>query len=268
MSLAPHVLVDGSLAATAVGTVVPLAPATVHHLRRALRRTDGSALTLTDGLGAQAPAVLEAEGARLTGVPVSEASIRPRLTLAQALAKGRRADDAVRMACELGVDRIVPVVADRTQGRPDGRAAAALVERWQAVAVAALEQSRGTRLAEVAPCCTTAELAAATSARLGDAARGSVGLVTVPGAPALPDAVAQLQADGAAAGGGPDELLVAVGPEGGWSTEEVDLLVASGWAPVGLGATVLRTEHAGTVAVAVLAALSGRWRTPHSDLDT
>jgi hypothetical protein len=54
-------------------------------------------------------------------------------------------------------------------------------------------------------------------------------------------------------------VAVAVGPEGGWTSDELARLVARDWSLVGLGATVLRTEHAGPAALAALAALAGRW---------
>jgi len=255
VSLAPHVLVPEALAGGSAGTVVELTAASTHHLRRSLRLVDGSILSLTDGIGAVAPAVLVPDGARLTAAPSVLPSLRPRIVLAQSLAKGRRVDDAIRMACELGVDHVVPIVADRTQGRPDARTASAVVERWQAIAVAALEQSRGDRLATVAPCRTTAQLAAPPRYSGADA-DAPLRLVAVPGAPALPEVLADVLAGQAP----PDAVWVAVGPEGGFSEAEAELLIASGWLPVGLGPTVLRTEHAGPVAVAVLAALSGRWR--------
>ena len=251
MSLAPHILVAHPLDGAEAGARVALPEGSLHHLRRVLRRPDGAPLSLTDGRGARADGTLDGVHAVLVAAADGSPERRPRIVLAQALSKGRRAEDAVRVACELGVDRIVPVVAARTQGRPDARAAEALVARWRAVAVAALEQSRGVRLAEV-----TAPVDRVVAA--APAQEGVLRLLAVPGGeplPALP-AIA-----GGAGGSGPDleEVVVAVGPEGGWTPEEVAAASADGWLPVGLGPTVLRTEHAGPVAVAVVAALLGRW---------
>lgn len=248
MSLAPHVLVAEPLAECIAGQDVGLDAARVRHLRRVLRLADGAPLSLTDGRGAWAAARLMADGAQLSNDAISLPPIGPRLVLAQALSKGRRAEDAVRTACELGVDRVVPVVADRTQGRPDARAAAGVVERWCAIATAALEQSRGVRLAEVHGPVATRTLAAEVCPA------DSVRLVAVPGAPPLPDVLADIVVEPL-----PVEVVIAIGPEGGWSPAEVDTLLASGWLHVGLGPTVLRTEHAGPVAVAVIAAVAGRW---------
>ena len=256
MSIAPHVLVTEPLAGHVAGAVVALAEDRVHHLRRVLRLAEGDALSLTDGAGASADAQLVGDGARLSADAVVAPTSGMRLVLAQALSKGRRAEDAVRTACELGVDRLVPVVAERTQGRPDARGSEAVVERWRAVAAAALEQSRGVRLAAVDEPIPTRALAT----RPVEA--GAVHLVAVPGATPLPDVLGDVLGDVLADVSGDalaGEVMVAIGPEGGWSPQEVDGFVAAGWLPIGLGPTVLRTEHAGPAAVAVIAAAAGRW---------
>ncbi len=252
MSLDPHVLLPGSLEGAVAGEVVTLSSASAHHLRRVLRRAEGGGLSLTDGLGRSASGVLVEGGARLVSAPATAPQPATRLVLAQALSKGRRAEDAVRMCCELGVDRIVPVIADRTQGRPDAEAGAGLVERWQAVAQAALEQARAVRSAQVERCVSVATLAASACPE------GGLRLVGVPGSAALPEVLGGV---GSGSGPVPSEVVVAIGPEGGWSDTEVAQFVANGWVPVGLGPSVLRTEHAGPVALAVVAAMTGRWRT-------
>jgi hypothetical protein len=121
VSLAPHILV-AQLPVGGAGTLVALDAATTHHLRRTLRLVEGAELSLTDGVGGHAPARLAPDGAVLTAAVEREVRVPPTLTLVQSLSKGRRAEDAVRMACELGVDRVVPLVAERTQGRPDAAA--------------------------------------------------------------------------------------------------------------------------------------------------
>ena len=255
MSLAPHVLASAPLAGGAPGDVVEVPAATLHHLRRVLRLADGAPLTVTDGGGAVADAELQGERIVLLAAVREVPAPSPRLVLAQALSKGRRAEDAVRVACELGVERIVPVVAERTQGRPDARAAAALVERWGSVAASALEQSRGVRLALV-----TGPVVGVTAAASPEPA--ALHLIAVPGAEDLPAVLASLlgaTGDPSAPALSAPEVVVAVGPEGGWSPAEVEGAVGAGWRAVGLGPTVLRTEHAGPIAVAVAGALLGRW---------
>ena len=265
MSLPPHVLVDGALSDAAEGDRVEVAEATLHHLRRVLRLGDGAGLSVTDGAGRVAGAELVAGGVRLRSTPVTSPAPGPRLVLAQALSKGRRAEDAVRTACELGVDVVVPVVAERTQGRPDAKAEAAIVGRWRAVASAALEQSRGTRLPTVtAPASGPADVLRVLARTLADAGDvpaevpgDVVALFAVPGASPLPTVLSSSSSSSSSSG----TIVVAVGPEGGWSDRERAVAADAGWHEVGLGPSVLRTEHAGPVALAVLAALTGRWST-------
>jgi len=243
VSLAPHVLVSAPLLPGQV--LLGLADATMHHLRRVLRLDDGATLSVTDGQGRRATASLTADGARLASEIEVTQQARSELVLVQALAKGRRLDDAVRSVCELGVDRIVPVIAERTQGRPGHDERAALRARWQALAVSALEQSRSDRLVRIDEVCAfgdTLERPDLTGQRI----------IAVPTAAALPEVL-----DG---GGIQTRTSVSIGPEGGWTPAEVASARGAGWIEAGLGPSVLRAEHAGLVALSVIAAHTGRWR--------
>jgi 16S rRNA (uracil1498-N3)-methyltransferase len=245
VSLAPHVQVLAPLAAGM--TQVALSDTTLHHLRRVLRLGDGAVLSLTDGAGGSATATLQDAGAVVTSEVQREERQRPELVLVQALAKGRRLDDAVRAACEIGVARIVPIVAQRTQGRPGAEERVAIRARWQGIAASALGQSRGSWLVHIDEVVTIEELAERSD---------PVGLraIAVPGARSLPETIAQAGEEAL------ERVSIAIGPEGGWAAEEVALLVAAAWTPVGLGHSVIRTEHAGLVALAAVAATTGRWR--------
>lgn len=248
MTGGPQVVVGDGLRTAAPGVVLSLSADDVHHLRRVLRLSDGSSLRLTDGSGLVAPARLDPAGAEVVGPVARLKRPAPRLALAQALTRGRRSDDAVRTACELGVDLLVPVIAARTQGRPGATERTALVGRWRAIAAAALAQCQGAWAADVADAVEVPALVAAPP-------WAGPRLVAVPGADALP-AVLERFPVGASADG---TVGVAVGPEGGWSPEEVAAFTGAGWVPVGLGPTVLRSEHAGPAALAVIAAATGRW---------
>lgn len=249
MSLVPYVHVEASLDGARAGDRVALSRDERHHLERVLRLTDGAVIEVADGRGGHASAALAAGEVRLTADAVWAVAPTPRLTVAQALAKGRKLDEVVRQLTELGVDRILPVEAERSVSQLGGERASRAVARWRAVARAAGEQSRRPSLPEVTELSPTRALADLV------AADGGVRLlVTHPGA-ATPIAHAVVPEDRAVV----RELVVAVGPEGGWTDAELDLLVAAGAVPVRLGPHVLRTEHAAAAACAVLAATSGRW---------
>jgi 16S rRNA (uracil1498-N3)-methyltransferase len=240
----PYVHLDGPLDDDAeAGDRVPLAGDDEHHLRRVLRTALGAPLEVADGRGGTAPAVLGDGVVELTGPVTRVPPPHPTIEVAQALPKGRKLDEVVRQVTELGADAIVPVAAARSVTALTGDKATRATVRWQAVARAACRQARRPhRPSVVAPVDLDGLLERCIAASL---------LIAVPDAPrGLQDAV----------GRDASHLVVAVGPEGGWTEEEVARLVGGGAVPVGMGPHVLRTEHAAAAAVAVLAAVTGRWR--------
>jgi 16S rRNA (uracil1498-N3)-methyltransferase len=206
-----------------------------HHLARVLRLHAGEAVTVADGSGAWRPyrvSALRSGGTvrlEATGGPDREPVSDPGLAVAFALTKGDKPDLVVQKLTELGVDRILPVVAERSVSRPSGDRAAAAVERWRRVAREASRQ------------CRRATLPAVEDVTSLDKLTGHSGLVVA-------------ERGGATAGAlGPppgSELLVVVGPEGGLTDGEVNRL--GPWARLDLGPHILRAETAALAAAAVL----------------
>jgi 16S rRNA (uracil1498-N3)-methyltransferase len=248
MSATPFVHVAADLTAAERGDTVALGDEDVHHLTRVLRLRPGAEVEVADGRGRQVTAILDSGVVVLTAAPVATPRPRPELVLAQALPKGRKLDEVVRLATELGVDRIVPAAAARSVVTLTGERAERAAERWRAVGRAAAEQARRPFLPHVG---TPVELAVLPRVA-GVADRGLL-LVAALGATPLPDLVEPAWRER-------PRVTVVIGPEGGLTADEVAALVAAGARAVGLGPTVLRTEHAGGAALAVLAALLGRWR--------
>lgn len=245
MSLAPYVHVDRRLTGANAGDRVPLTSDVAHHLTRVLRLRAGTEVVVADGVGGEATGRLAADTVVLAAAPVHTVAARPILTVAQALPKARKLDEVIRQATELGVDRIAPVAAGRSVTRLDGERGDRAVGRWTAIARAASEQARRPHRPVVAPIVTAEDLATSLPT-------GELLLVAHVGASrALTAAVA-------AAGERPG-VTIAIGPEGGWTEHEIATFVAAGGEVVGLGASVLRTEHAAAAALAALAALTGRW---------
>lgn len=285
MSLTPYVHVDEPLAGAVAGASIQLGRADAHHLARVLRLADGASIEVADGAGAHAPATLVGDAVELAAAPDVQARAAPRIVVAQALNKGRKFDDVLRQVGELGADAVIPLRSERSVVKLDAAKASRVVERWQAVARATAEQSRQPFRLRVAPVTDIAQLARAIDAvhaedvsagedAPGSAATDSAGgggvddargrgavdaeavadlrVVAVPGAPALPT---RLQA----VVGRVRRVTVAVGPEGGFSGRDLAGFDAAGFVPAGMGPTVLRTEHAAPTAVAVIAAMLGRW---------
>lgn len=240
----PFVLVDTDLAAATAGASVALDEDAEHHLNRVLRLRPGAELELGDGRGRTAPGRLTGAAVELMADPVHTTPPRPRLHVLQSLAKGRKVDEVVRSLTELGVDAVTLVSSARSVVRLEGGKAAKAQRRWQAVARAACEQSRRPWMPTVSGPVPLSEV-------LERLPRGRNGLVAdVEASTPLAHAVRD--------GWDGEEVLAAIGPEGGWTEEEVAACRAAGLQPVSLGHTVLRTEHAGMVVAAVLAYETGR----------
>lgn len=164
----------------------------------------------------------------------------PRLVVVQAVPKGERAETAVEMLAEVGVDLVVPWNAERSQFRANPERITKTVARWRAWAFEASKQSRRTWFCEVGELASTAEVA--------DLIRRA----------ALPVVLHEEASEPLAAAAVPDagDVVIVVGPEGGLTPGELD---AFGGASVRLGDTVLRTSTAGVAAASLILART-RWR--------
>jgi 16S rRNA (uracil1498-N3)-methyltransferase len=159
-----------------------------------------------------------------------------RFVVAQALAKGDRAELAAEMLTELGVDEIVPWRASRSVVRWNAERAPKALNRWRSTVREAAKQSRRLRIPTVAEPVDTDGLAARIRAGqlalvLHEEALEPIGSVTLPAV---------------------GEVVVVVGPEGGIGADEMSILQSAGGRPVCLGEGVLRTSTAGVVALAAL----------------
>jgi 16S rRNA (uracil1498-N3)-methyltransferase len=231
------------LAAVGAEGRLPLEPAETHYLRRVLRQRAGARVELVDGRGSLWSAVLEPDQRLRLEQPLvrpqrREAPPAPPLRLALALPR-RETELVWRMACELGVDQIQPLLADH--GAVAGRLP---LQRWRAVLREATEQCERLWLPELAEAVPAATWLSAPSP--------GPGLIALTRRPGLPHLAAWLAA---AVSLGPDQpLTLAVGPEGGWSEAEERAARSAGWQAVSLGSTILRCSTAAVAGMALLAA--------------
>lgn len=244
----PWVLVDDDLGGLVAGATVPLADDRVHHLRRVLRRDDGDPIEVTDGGGHVAAAVLAGARAQLTDEVRTVPRPSPPITVLHAVPKGRALDEIVRTLAELGVAEVRPVLTEHTESRPTGDRARSVGDRLRAVAESALQQAQSAHICRVAD-------PVRLDVTLRDLTRNAASLVAHPAAETTLGAhMATVSPEL------PIHLLI--GPEGGISDRELEVLVDEGWAPVRAGRTVLRTVHAATVLTAAVLAFSGRFGNP------
>lgn len=210
------------------------------HLVRVLRVNVGQEFDVAANGVVRRARVVSIEGSRVEfelgdEVPLAPA---PKLRLLLAVFKFDRMEWAIEKCTELGVTRIVPVIARRTDAHL-ASAAVKRVERWRRVALQAAEQSRRPAPPEIAAPVT-----------LSDAVNMPGNLRIV-----LSESEQQLHLRDALESEpteGHEETILAVGPEGGWTADELQQFHRAGWISASLGNTILRAETAAIAATAIM----------------
>lgn len=215
------------------------------HLTRVLRVEAGEQYEISDGRNVYLAQISEARKSRvvfktLERLPLHSPPVR--LHLYAALIKFDRFEWMIEKATELGVERIVPVRAVRSERGLD-QAAPKRAERWRRIGVEASQQSRRDRLPEVAELATFEDI-------LNAEARARLACDEEAGAPPLLDALPKARSRD-------DAVAVLIGPEGGWTDAERARFVEAGWSRVTMGPRILRAE---TAAVAALAIVTAAWQ--------
>jgi 16S rRNA (uracil1498-N3)-methyltransferase len=223
------------------GNQAALTGAHAEHLARVLRARVGQEFDIVTRAGVRRGRVTSVdrdrvefdlrEGIRLTTTPC--------VTLVLSIFKFDRMEWAIEKCTELGAARIIPLFAGRTEAHL-ATAAAKRVQRWQRIARQASEQARRDSPPEICPPCTLKQAVAWP---------GSLRILlakTEPGV-RLRDVLQGHSPSG--------EVVLALGPEGGWTERELELFRDAGWISASLANTVLRSETAAMAAMAIV--LSG-----------
>ena len=229
-------------AESAAGERVSFDADEAHHLARVLRLGPGDLVQAVDGHGHELTVRVTEVGARSAIGLVVSRTARPTespldLTLVQGIVKGDKLEDIIRMATELGVCRVAPVVTERTIARAAPARWPHRLERWRRVAKEAAKQSGRVVIPEIDPPRTLAEWMAS------------------PRPPGLVVCCWEGETSGLDAilpAGDVARASVIVGPEGGFSEGEVAQIRATGSLVAGLGPRILRADTAGPVALALL----------------
>lgn len=222
-----------------------LAGEALHHVRTVLRLREGDQLQVTDGAGAEYRVRLERGGREAMPAAVLERTEPDRESplrtiLAQAVPKGDRFSYVLQKAVELGVTEIIPIVSRRTVVTLPGGDENARFARWRRIIEAAVAQSGRTRLPVLHPPQAWNVLEAGEMP-----AEAELKILLWEGEPrGLRDLLGT--------GSGLRSVLVAIGPEGGWSEIEVERARRAGFLTARVGPRILRTETVGLVALAIL----------------
>lgn len=216
-----------------------------HHILHVLRKEPGDILTVCDGQGQDYTCeLLSAEAdqilCRICSRQLSETEPAVKLTLFQGLPKAEKMEWLLQKGVELGVCEFVPVAAERSVVRLDGKKAESKVSRWNKIAQAAAKQS-GRGILPPVQNVTTIQEAIKTF--------DNYDLILVLYEEDRLQSLKQILRGQSPA---PRRIALWIGPEGGWEMLEVQLLKKAGGVTAGLGPRILRTETAGMTAAALV----------------
>jgi 16S rRNA (uracil1498-N3)-methyltransferase len=209
------------------------------HLTQVLRAQVGQHFDVSTGRAVRSATVTSVRADRVEfelGEAIAQTELAP-ITVAISIFKFDRMEWAIEKCAELGIVRMVPVVAGRTE-KHLAAAAAKRIERWRRLVHQAAEQSRRPSVPEITEPVKLKDIFSMTSAT-------KIVLSEVERELTLKDALP------------PDanSVLLAFGPEGGWTDQELAAFGEAGWASATLGNTILRAETAVIAAVAVVASV-------------
>jgi 16S rRNA (uracil1498-N3)-methyltransferase len=217
-----------------------LVGAHAEHLSRVLRARVGQEFDITTGNGVRRGRITSIAQDRVEFELGDEipAPVAGQVTVALSIFKFDRMEWAIEKCTELGAKRIVPLIARRTEPHL-AAAAAKRVDRWRRIALQAAEQSRRVSPPEISEPVKLKEalaLSGTTRIVLSEAETEAM----------LKDILQSHPND--------DEVVLALGPEGGWTDDELELFQEAGWISASLGNTILRAETAAVASLAVVLA--------------
>lgn len=215
------------------------------HIEKVLRLKLGEEVQVFDGCGREYTVVLTAkEGRCLIGNIIDEQTAVPpkvRVKLVQGIAKGDKMDTIIQKAVEVGCSGIIPVTTRYTVVQLEKDRAVQKVVRWQTIAREACKQSRRSVVPEIKPVVRYNQLF--------DQLKGNtIILYENEDHISLRTVVQQMKSSSPEVG----EVNLLIGPEGGFSEDEVNLARQYGAQSAGLGKYILRTETAGLVAASIV----------------
>jgi len=210
----------------------------LHYLKRVLRLQDGETFVALDGNGISLLVALEQKTGRVLEHLEQNNELSRKIHLMVALPKGSGFEDIIRSCTELGVASFIPISSERTLLDPSQ----AKLERWRKISQEATEQCERQIVPQIFP-----------AVKLTNAL-ANLDLTRI-----TPYLLVTRQSDipHLAAVNIPQEreILLAIGPEGGWSEREIESFIAAGFVLVSLGNRILRTVSAPIVAVSMLNAI-------------
>jgi 16S rRNA (uracil1498-N3)-methyltransferase len=218
-----------------------------HHLQRVMRAEIGDEVICSNGLDREALVRITAlDKAVVTGDVVEElpmtAEPAAQVWIAQSLPKGDKMEIVIQKGTEIGAARFLPFLSERTVVQYDAKKEAKRTERWQKIAKEAAEQAHRNRVPEIAQVLNWKQL-------LNEAKKVDAAWICYEkeDGKQLRTAIREALASGRSG-----SFLLAVGPEGGFSEQEIKRAEEAGFLSVSLGKRILRTETAAMVGLTCL----------------
>jgi 16S rRNA (uracil1498-N3)-methyltransferase len=219
-----------------------------HHALHVLRVRRGEPVMVLDGAGLECRCEVQACGRNTVDLKVVERrSLQPlpcQITLLQALPRGKLIEGIIQKATELGVRRVIPLLSERVVAQLDKESAVEKAEKWQRVAIEAIKQCGSAWLPKVEPAMTPQQFLAR-----GEGFELAVVGSLQPGSRHPREHFLGFEKKQQRK---PNSVAVWIGPEGDFSSAELQMIEAAGALPITLGPLVLRTETAALYCLSIL----------------
>jgi 16S rRNA (uracil1498-N3)-methyltransferase len=229
-----------------INSAIALTPEQRHYLCNVLRLESASEFIALDRQGGWWLANLseELDTAKVIAKLENNSELSAQITLGIAMPKGSNIESVIRQTTELGVRQIVPLFSDRTIIKSGTEIGNQKRDRWQRIAEEAAELSMRTYVPEI----NTPATLTSWFEHLAKSASPSLKYICVinPGAKHLLTSLQSMENSG--------QIVIATGCEGGWTTREEEMAIASGFVPVSLGDRVLSAVTAPVLALSIVGA--------------
>ena len=225
--------------------VLVLSASSAHHLIKVLRKKEGDEIEVFDGKGASCLAkILSIKTSKVAVLMSGKKSFSPRqgisIHLGQALIKPDPFNLSVQKATELGVDSISPLITERSVAKINKESYDKKRQKWQVIAQGACEQCGENWLPVINDPAVLKDWSSST--------RSEHKIVLYPGADVK---ISDIDFK--------NSVAVAIGPEGDFSSQEIEGLVKEGYIPVSMGSRILRAETAVISALSTIRTLAGEF---------
>ncbi len=222
-----------------------LGPDNYKYLKQVLRLKPGGKIYVFDGFGHEFAAVIKSFSSGRVyvelGKRISAADKEIRISLAQAIPKANKMDLIVKSAAELGTDVIIPFTAARSVSRITGDKALSKVARWQKIAREAARCCRGSQITEVSSPMSFANILSQAGGKFH-----KMIFWEEESQKSIKDALMDKKFNSL------NDFFVIVGPEGGFSKDEVRLAKKAGFISVSLGRQILKVETAAAAIISII----------------